>query len=114
MNRLDNYVALITGAASGIGREIALAFSRAGAHVVIADLNKAADTVVAEISKTGGSALGGAIDVSDEDAVNMGVAAAVEAYGKIDALVSNAVMVGLWNRRSASLQVLSPQGRCRC
>ncbi len=91
MSRLDNKIAIITGAASGIGKEIALVFARHGARVVIADLNQAAaDATAAEIEAAGGQAMGVAMDVSDESAVNLGIEATIAAYGKIDILVSNA------------------------
>lgn len=86
---LTNKVALVTGAASGLGKAIAARYARAGAKVVIADLNQAqANAVAAEIGRE--RALGLAMDVTDEAAVNAGVARAVEAFGGIDVLVSNA------------------------
>lgn len=91
MNRFQGKVAIITGAASGIGKEIAHAFAREGAKVVIADLNKnASEATAAAIVASGGIAMGVAMDVSDEAAVNAGVDAAHAAYGRIDILVSNA------------------------
>ena len=89
--KLLNKSALITGAASGIGKDIALTFAREGAKVVIADLNKnAAEATAAQIRDSGGQAVGIAMDVTDEKAVNDGVAAVVEAFGGIDVLISNA------------------------
>lgn len=89
--QLQGKSALITGAASGIGKEIALTYAREGARIAIADLNKgAADATAAEINKAGGKAIGVAMDVVDEDAVNAGVAAVVAAFGGVDILVSNA------------------------
>ena len=89
--KLKDRSALITGAASGIGKDIALVYAREGAKVAIADLNKeAADSTAAAIRDTGGQALGIAMDVTDEKAVNDGVAAIVAAFGGIDILVSNA------------------------
>jgi 3-hydroxybutyrate dehydrogenase len=89
--RLKDKVAIVTGAASGIGKEIALVYAREGAKVAIADLNKdAADAVAAEIRSQGGQAMGVAIDVTNESAVNAGVAAVVSAFRGIDILVSNA------------------------
>jgi len=89
--RLKGKSAIVTGAASGIGKEIAVLFAREGASVAIADLNKdAADAVAAEIVKQGGKALGIAMDVCDEAAVDAGVAATVKAFGGVDILVSNA------------------------
>ena len=82
---------IVTGAASGIGRGLALAFAREGAAVAVADLNAAAaDAVVAEIRAAGGRALAVTMDVTDERAVDAGVAAVVEAFGGVDVLVSNA------------------------
>jgi 3-hydroxybutyrate dehydrogenase len=89
--KLKDKSALITGAASGIGKDIALLFAREGASVAIADLNKeAADATAAGIRDSGGQALGIAMDVTDEKAVNDGVAAIAAAFGGIDILISNA------------------------
>ena len=88
--RLKDKVAIVTGAASGIGREIARTYAREGARVVIADLNQtAADAVAAEL---GGprKALAVAMDVTNEQQVDQGVARTIEQFGKIDVLVSNA------------------------
>ncbi|MBI3452866.1 MAG: 3-hydroxybutyrate dehydrogenase [Rhodospirillales bacterium] len=89
--RLRNKTAVVTGAASGIGREIALAYAREGAKVAIADLNQAgADTVAAEIKKLGGTAVGVAMDVTDEAQVDNGIDKVAAALGGVDILVSNA------------------------
>lgn len=91
MARCDGKVAIITGAASGIGREIAASFAREGAHAVIADLNiEAAEETAAAIKAAGGSALGVAMDVADEAQVGEGVDRAARTFGRIDVLVSNA------------------------
>jgi 3-hydroxybutyrate dehydrogenase len=91
MNSFQDKVALITGAASGIGKEIAHAFAREGAKVAIADMRKeAAEAAAADIIAAGGIAMGVAMDVSDEAAVNAGVDSVHSAYGRIDILVSNA------------------------
>jgi 3-hydroxybutyrate dehydrogenase len=89
--RLEGKAALITGAASGIGKEIALVYAREGARVAIADINgRAADTTANEIRAGGGEAIGVAMDVTSEAAVKAGTAAVVAAFGGIDILVSNA------------------------
>src|SRR5213596_1583265 len=89
--RLKDKSAIITGAASGIGKDIALVYAREGAKVAIADLNKAAAEATAnEIRASGGQAIGIAMDVTDEKAVNAGVAATVAMHGGVDILVSNA------------------------
>ena len=89
--RLKDKVAVITGAASGIGKEIAMTFAREGAKIVIADLNqKAADATAKELDPAGRRALGVAMDVANEDQVNAGIDKAIATFGSLDVLVSNA------------------------
>lgn len=84
-------VALITGAASGIGKEIAILFAQAGAKVVVADLDKrAAEATAADLRASGGQAIGVGMDVTSEEQVDAGVEHAVESFGGIDILISNA------------------------
>lgn len=91
--KLANKIAIVTGAASGIGKEIAFTFAREGAKVAIADLNaQAAESAAQEIeAKYGeGAAIGIGMDVTDEAQVNAGVEAVVSRFGRLDVLVSNA------------------------
>jgi 3-hydroxybutyrate dehydrogenase len=89
--RLENQVAIVTGAASGIGRAIAHRFANAGARVVIADLDRdAAAATAREIDADSAKAIGIAMDVTDEQAVDAGVAEVVSRFGGVDVLVSNA------------------------
>jgi 3-hydroxybutyrate dehydrogenase len=89
--KLKGKSAIITGAASGIGKDIALVFAREGAKVAIADLNlDAANATSGEIRAAGGQAMGVAMDVTNEKAVNDGVAAVVKEFGGVDILISNA------------------------
>lgn len=89
--RLVDKVAVITGAASGIGKEIALAFAREGAKVAIADLDAAAAlAAAAEIDPDLERALPITMDVSDEAQVEAGIARVIEAFDRLDILVSNA------------------------
>jgi 3-hydroxybutyrate dehydrogenase len=89
--KLQEKIAIVTGAASGIGKEIAMTYAREGARVAIADLNKdAAEATAAEIRATGAQAMSVAMDVTDEAQVNAGVAEVVAAWGGVDVLVSNA------------------------
>jgi NAD(P)-dependent dehydrogenase (short-subunit alcohol dehydrogenase family) len=91
MFRLDNKIAFVTGAGSGIGREIAHVYAAQGARVVVADLNTAAaEAVVAEITQEGGTANVQALNVADEESVWTAIGATVERYGRLDILVNNA------------------------
>ena len=89
--KLKDRRAIVTGAASGIGKAIARVYAREGAAVAIADLNKdAAEATARELQASGGRAMGVAMDVTRESDVNAGVAAVVAAFGGVDILVSNA------------------------
>jgi len=88
---LNNRVALVTGPASGIGKEIARTFVREGAKVAIADLNQAsADSTSAELGGSDRRAIGVAMDVTSEKLVEAGIAKTVKTFGHLDILVSNA------------------------
>lgn len=89
--QLKNKVSVITGAASGIGKEIAMVYAREGSHVAIADLNLDQAQIVAdEIKSQGGKAMAVAMNVTDEQQVNNGIDAVVDHFGSVDVLVSNA------------------------
>lgn len=89
--RLKNKVAVVTGAASGIGKEIAIVYAREGAKVAIADLNlNQAQQVTDEIHSMGGQAMAVAMNVTDEGQVNEGVDSVAKHFGSVDVLVSNA------------------------
>nr|WP_198982753.1 3-hydroxybutyrate dehydrogenase [Herbaspirillum sp. ASV7] len=95
---LKDKVALITGSASGIGKEIAVEYAKQGAKVVIADLAlDAAKATAEEIAKSGGTAMAVAMNVTDETQVDKGVADAVNTYGGLDIMISN-----------AGIQIISP------
>jgi 3-hydroxybutyrate dehydrogenase len=87
---LNGKVALVTGAASGIGLGIAKRFVEAGGRVAVADLNLDAAKAAASGLGDEKTAIPVAMDVSNEDRVNAGVDAAAKAFGTIDVLVSNA------------------------
>jgi NAD(P)-dependent dehydrogenase (short-subunit alcohol dehydrogenase family) len=93
VSSLEGQVAIVTGAAQGIGRKIAEGLAGEGAKVVVADLRGAEDAA---------SALGGVavdVDVSDQAATERMAQAAIEAYGRIDVLVNNA---GIWSSLTAT------------
>lgn len=89
--RLDNKVALVTGAASGIGKQIAHTFAAAGARVVITDLDAAgAHAAAREIDPEERIAIALPMDVTSEAEVDATIAKTVAAFGRLDILVSNA------------------------
>jgi 3-hydroxybutyrate dehydrogenase len=88
--KLDGKVALVTGAASGIGHGIAKRFVEAGGRVTIADLKADVSAQAAQELGDKKTAIGVGMDVSKEDEVNAGVEQTVKAFGRIDILVSNA------------------------
>src|ERR1700743_151526 len=94
MKRLDGRVALITGAASGIGRASALLFAAEGAKVVACDRAPEIDETAAMIAQAGGTAKAVRMDASSEDDVAAAVDLAVREYGTLDALYANAGVSG--------------------
>ncbi|MEZ5175806.1 MAG: SDR family NAD(P)-dependent oxidoreductase [Acidimicrobiia bacterium] len=100
MITFDEQVAIVTGAGHGLGRSHAIALAERGARVVVNDLGgardgsgasaSAAESVVAEIEAAGGEAMANAADVTDRDAVDAMVAAALQRWGRVDILVNNA------------------------
>jgi NAD(P)-dependent dehydrogenase (short-subunit alcohol dehydrogenase family) len=89
--RLKDRVAIVTGAAKGIGKGIATVFSKEGARVVVVDWDAdAGEGTAGEIRRSGGEAIFVRCDVSDEQQVRAMVQAALDAYGRIDILVNNA------------------------
>src|SRR5262245_2097943 len=91
MSKLEGKVAIVTGAAQGIGAAYARALATAGVAVVVADLIEPSP-LVSEIEAAGGRAIGRITDVADPGAVSELVAAAIAAFGRIDILVNNAAI----------------------
>jgi NAD(P)-dependent dehydrogenase (short-subunit alcohol dehydrogenase family) len=95
MGRLDGKVAVVTGAASGIGRASAIRFASEGAAVVVTDLNaQGGDETVAECKRAGGRAVFCRVDVTSEADVKAAVDRAVSEFGKLDIIFNNAGLAG--------------------
>jgi NAD(P)-dependent dehydrogenase (short-subunit alcohol dehydrogenase family) len=93
-NKLEGNVAIVTGAAGGIGAAYSRGLAEAGASVVVADLNKeGADKIAAELTADDLTAIGVAVDVGNEASVRAMVDAAVAAFGGVDILVNNAALM---------------------
>lgn len=89
--RLKDKVAIVTGAASGIGKAIAEKFAQEGAKVVIADIDSSkADQEANALKKNNHNAMGIGMDVTNEEQVEFGIEKVISAYGGVDILVSNA------------------------
>lgn len=105
MGMLDNKVAFITGAASGIGAGTARRFAAEGAAVAVADvMAEEGERIRADIEAAGGRAVYIDCDVSHPDAVNAAVDTAVERFGKLDIVFANAGINGVW----APIEELQP------
>jgi 3-oxoacyl-[acyl-carrier protein] reductase len=89
--RFTKKVAIVTGAAQGIGREIAIGLAAEGASILVADANlPLAESTAGEIDRAGGTAVPRYVDISDVGQVNSMVEAALNRFGRIDILVNNA------------------------
>ena len=96
VQRFKNKVVLVTGAASGIGRAIALRFGREASQVVVNDVNTTgAEAVTQTIIADGGSAMTGIADVSDKSQVDRLFDRTLEHFGTVDVLVNNAGLINV-------------------
>jgi 2-keto-3-deoxy-L-fuconate dehydrogenase len=105
MFSLENKVALVTGAGSGIGKEIALLYARQGAHIIIADVNaEAAASVATQITAQEGIAQPLSLDVANEEQVRNAFDQVVQDHGRIDILVNNAGVSHVGNILETSIE----------
>lgn len=105
--RLQNKVAIITGAASGMGKAEALRFASEGAKVIVGDLNmEGAEAVVAEIKENNGEALAVKVNVTEQADLENMVKAAMDHYGQIDVVINNA---GIFDKYTNSLETTEQQ-----
>lgn len=106
MTMLENKVALVTGAASGIGKGTAIRFASQGARVVLADVQaEEGEAVRDEIKRAGGSATFALCDVSQPAQVESAVRTAIDVYGSLDTVFANAGINGVW----APIEELLPE-----
>ena len=106
MQTLSNKTALVTGAGSGIGKATALLLAREGANVAALSRTKAeVDAVAAEIEDQGGKAISITADISDDRDMARAIALVVERFGKLDIVVANAGINGVW----APIEEITPE-----
>src|SRR4051794_13667906 len=95
MDRLKGKVGIVTGGASGMGRETCLVFAREGARVVVADIDgPGSEAVVKEVEALGGEAIAVTADISSPDDMRNMVQTAVGEFGRLDILDNNAALLG--------------------
>jgi len=98
MNRLTNKVAIVSGAANGIGRAISEMFAEEGARVLVTDIDEeAAEAVAVEISKFGGQTASCRVDIGNRKEIESAVKLASKKFGPIDILCNNAAYIGPWH-----------------
>src|SRR5260370_31880751 len=103
--RLDKKIVCVTGAGSGIGEQIARLFAQQGAHVILADISvDAAERVAGETRAAGGSTRTQQLDVAEESQVKAAIERVAAMEGRLDILVNNTGISGVWNILEASLQ----------
>ncbi|WP_449396410.1 SDR family oxidoreductase [Devosia riboflavina] len=106
MQTLSGKTALVTGAGSGIGKAAALLLAREGANVaVLSRTKKEVDAVAAEIESQGGKAISITADISDDGDMARAVALVIERFGKLDIVVANAGINGVW----APIEEITPE-----
>jgi NAD(P)-dependent dehydrogenase (short-subunit alcohol dehydrogenase family) len=105
MDRLKGKVAIVTGAAGGIGAAIAAAFLREGASVLIADLD--GDAASATAGRLGGHARAVQADLGDEASIRAMIAAAIPAFGRLDILCNNAAATALASTRDGTVEAMA-------
>lgn len=98
MKRLENKIAIVTGAASGIGRAISEYFAQEGAWVLVTDRDgEAAEKVAAEIRAQNGQADFAKVDVASREAIEEAAKLVVKKFGRVDVLCNNAAYIGQWH-----------------
>lgn len=101
--KLNEKIAIVTGAASGMGKSIAMLYAQEGAKVVVSDINlEGAQATVAEIETNGGSAVAVLTNVAKEEDIQNLIDTAVEVYGTVDILVNNA---GIMDNMAAAADI---------
>lgn len=103
MSDFNGKTVIVTGAASGIGRQIALQMGAAGAHIVVTDITPEIDEVAAEITSAGGSAVAAKLDVSSRDEVAAVIDRTVADHGRLDYIFNNAGVAIFGEFESVSL-----------